>query len=191
MDSSVTAVARCVEGVQHTEGAGGDFCTARDNSLMCWFPARKAPSQRNHLRLRSRRRLFHAFRSMAECSLVCSPRVALSRFSTSTWIHVSGARWQDHRALCESGRRRNDAAAWSASTASVAAASVGWLVSSVRKVGHEHTSSVGRSSCRFRLAGAQETQVGSTPRTAAKGETTGCGLKPRRAFDWQQRCRLR
>ena len=148
-------------------------------------------ARRNHLRLRSRRRLFHAFRSMAECSLVCSPRVALSRFSTSTCIHVSGARWQDHRALCESGRRRNDAAAWSASTASVAAASVGWLVSSVRKVGHEHTSSVGRSSCRFRLAGAQETQVGSTPRTAAKGETTGCGLKPRRAFDWQQRCRLR
>jgi predicted ester cyclase len=34
----------------------------------------------------------HVFQSMAECSWVCSPRVVLSRFSTSTRIECSMAR---------------------------------------------------------------------------------------------------
>ena len=48
-----------------------------------------------------------------------------SHFRGSAHPHVSGARWQDRRALCESGRCWNDAAAWSASAASVVVRSVG------------------------------------------------------------------
>jgi hypothetical protein len=47
------------------------------------------------------------------------------------------------------------------------------------------------SSSRFPLVGALGTRLGNRRHTAAKAETTGCGLMPRHAFDSPQRCRLR
>jgi hypothetical protein len=43
----------------------------------------------------------------------------------------------------------------------------------------------------FPVVASLELQAGSKPRTAAKAGTTGCARAFRRAFDWQQRCRLR
>lgn len=43
----------------------------------------------------------------------------------------------------------------------------------------------------FRQAGAREPRIGSRPHNVAKAETTGYARAFRRAFDWQQRCRLR
>ena len=54
-----------------------------------------------------------------------------------------------------------------------------------------HVHSRGGLALRFALVEALGTRFGSRPHTVAKAETTGCAQAFRRAFDWQQRCRLR
>ncbi len=53
------------------------------------------------------------------------------------------------------------------------------------------TSSFSSVSLQFRLAETREAQIGSRPHTVAKAETKDSAQAFRRAFDWQQRCRLR
>jgi hypothetical protein len=50
---------------------------------------------------------------------------------------------------------------------------------------------VRKLSLQFRLIGVLATRLGNKRHTAARAETTGNGLTSRRAFDLQQRYRLR
>ena len=66
-----------------------------------------------------------------------------------------------------------------------------WQESSGFLLHHFFTSTRGRVSSLFPLAALQEIRIGSRRRNAATTGTTGYARAFHRAFDWQQRCRLR